>query len=723
VFDTQNNSMIYVNGLPGSGKSTFLSDFILDIAENYSPDEVRFVITVFDDKGEEDFGKIAELPHVSACYLNGATAMFSVILDAVRHEAKVRDEIISGRLGSGNNLGVYREKCTANNGWKKIPYLFWIVDEASLLGRMDAKKKKDFECIVKLARSRGIFFLFGNQNKENQVDGVMASLCDLLSYNLRLEQEDNIYRRVLKHMNTASAIGDGDKLDEIVGGMRQPEVADARNRRVGAVIEKWKKFPPGLRTWLKTSLPTKDDVPDAGDRFKGVMVSSPKDTLRIVAGMTLSKVEDGRVVKTYKDACFFDFNAALGRNLVYIDNGKVTRSAFLASAAASLKLERQRGKCFKIRTIDLDERYEVGTAFESLGACAAYKGHAVALLKKWECSPDDVNCFNLLIVNCTALKDKINEDGEAFALTDFVNILRNRTYDGAKGGRFVLLVGRESIDFYGMESLFAVSMAFSLARISPGSLEYPFSCFRKSNDEGGELKFGGRLYETFSRGAIFESFIPFDLSVTAGICKMIRDNKHSAMALPSGAVPFYLVIDTSASMHGREQEVREMILEIIRQVKSNRRIGEIAYLGIVTFNSSPRQLLPMTALSAISENIADNLVMENGTMMGAALSYVTQLAQMEIPEEITEEGFAPQKPFVFILTDGYSNDKEEMCRGLREFNSYRWRNRLVIGFGEADETELEEIAYISKSRHRHWVLMRDFDASTIARVIISAIMG
>jgi hypothetical protein len=569
VFDTQNNSTIYVNGLPGSGKSTFLSDFILDMAENYSPDEVRFVITVFDDKGADDFGKIAELPHVSVCYFNGAPAMFSVILDAVRHEAKVRGEIISRKLGVGNNLGVYKEKCAAN-GWEKIPYLFWIVDEASLLGRMEAEKKRDLECIVKLARSRGIFFLFANQNKENQADGVMASLCDLLSYNLRLEEENGIYRRVLKRMNTASAYGDGDRLDEISGEMSQTEVADVRNSRVDAILKKWKTHLPGSRTWLKTSLPTKDDVPDAVDRFKGAMVSSPKDVIRIVVGMTLSKVEERNVVKTYKDTCIFDFSAALGRNLVCLDDGKATRLAFLKSVAASLELERKQGKAVRVSAIDLDFRCDVGNVFKSFGACACDKRQAVEVLREWHRNGGDGS--HLLIVNCTSLKDKIDANGEFCEhnailgdapvgssekpaqfpsgkvtrsletldkisadmlgkvnaiveqerdkggnsdvdFTQFANALSIAIRDGATNRRFLLLVGRESRDFLGMQSLMATSTAFSLARISPGSLEDPFSCFRKSNDEGEELKFGGRLYETLSRGAAFEAFIPFDVSV------------------------------------------------------------------------------------------------------------------------------------------------------------------------------------------------------------------
>ena len=571
VFDTQNNSTIYVNGLPASGKSTFLSDFILDMAENYSPDEVRFVITVFaENKGEEDFGKIAELPHVSACYFDAPTAMFPVILDAVRHEAKARGEIISRELGPGVNLGVYKEKCDTN-GWEKVPYLFWIVDEASLLGRMEPGKKKDLEYIVKLARSRGIFFLFANQNTENQADGVLASICDLLSYNLRLEQENNIYRRVLKRMNTASACGDGEKLDEVVGGMSPAEVTDARNRRIGAIIGKWKSYPPGSRTWLRTSLPTNADVPDAVERFKGAMALSPKDTIRIVAGMTLSKEEDGSVVKTYKDTCFFDFNAALGRNLVYLDNGKVTRAALLASVAASLKLEREQEKDVKVSAIDLDPRCDVGDVFKSFGSCACDKRRAVEVLRDWYQYKNMGGGFHLLIVNCTALRGKIDanekicecnailggapvdssekapplslgkmvvsqevvdevlgemnqevsKEGDKggnsdvdIDFTQFANALSAATRNGANDRRFLLLVGRESLDFLGMQSLMAASTAFSLARISPGILEDSFSCFRKSNNEGEELNFGGRLYETFSRGAAFEAFIPFDVSVS-----------------------------------------------------------------------------------------------------------------------------------------------------------------------------------------------------------------
>lgn len=194
--------------------------------------------------------------------------------------------------------------------------------------------------------------------------------------------------------------------------------------------------------------------------------------------------------------------------------------------------------------------------------------------------------------------------------------------------------------------------------------------------------------------------------------------------LPSGAVPFYLVIDTSLSMQGMEQEVKEMILDIIRKTKADRKLGEIVHLGIVTFNSSPRTLLPMTALSSISENIADNLAMEGGTMTGAALRYVKELAEKEVPNKSSEDCFAPQKPIVFILTDGGSNDKDEMRRGLRDFNSYKWRNRLVIGFGQADESELEEIAFISqKSKHKHWVLKRDFDASIFSYVIATTIVA
>ena len=124
-------------------------------------------------------------------------------------------------------------------------------------------------------------------------------------------------------------------------------------------------------------------------------------------------------------------------------------------------------------------------------------------------------------------------------------------------------------------------------------------------------------------------------------------------------LPVYLLVDTSGSMHGEAIEaVRNGLQVMLSALMQDPYALETAYLSVIAFDSSARQLTPLTELTSFQ---LPNLQANGMTAMGEALSLLADCIQREVVKGSAEQK-GDWKPVVFLLTDGATTD--DLDRGI-----------------------------------------------------------
>ena len=148
-------------------------------------------------------------------------------------------------------------------------------------------------------------------------------------------------------------------------------------------------------------------------------------------------------------------------------------------------------------------------------------------------------------------------------------------------------------------------------------------------------------------------------------------------------LPVYLVIDTSGSMTGEPIEaVKNGIQVLVSTLRQDPYALETAYLSVITFDSTAKQIIPLTELSMFQ---MPDIKASGTTSLGEALTLLAQKADTEVNKS-TMEVKGDWKPLVFLMTDGGPTD--DWQRGLAEFKKRKFGMVVTCAAGHGADTNV-----------------------------------
>jgi uncharacterized protein YegL len=107
---------------------------------------------------------------------------------------------------------------------------------------------------------------------------------------------------------------------------------------------------------------------------------------------------------------------------------------------------------------------------------------------------------------------------------------------------------------------------------------------------------------------------------------------------------------------------------------------ETAFLSIITFDSTARQLVPLTELSMFQ---IPEIQASGSTALGEALSLLANKAGTEVTKT-TAEVKGDWKPLVFLMTDGEPTDNWQ--KGLADFKNQKFGMVVACAAGSGANT-------------------------------------
>lgn len=158
-------------------------------------------------------------------------------------------------------------------------------------------------------------------------------------------------------------------------------------------------------------------------------------------------------------------------------------------------------------------------------------------------------------------------------------------------------------------------------------------------------------------------------------------------------LPVYLLIDCSESMIGEGlAAVRSGLSQMLSVLRQDPHALETAWISIISFGATAKVLSPLTEVTEVQE---PNLVLGQGTSLGAALDLLAKQIQSEVQKSSADHK-GDYRPLVILLTDGQPTDDWEAAK--RRFDQTMKKtvaNMYVVGCGQAiDYRALSKISDI-----------------------------
>lgn len=136
-------------------------------------------------------------------------------------------------------------------------------------------------------------------------------------------------------------------------------------------------------------------------------------------------------------------------------------------------------------------------------------------------------------------------------------------------------------------------------------------------------------------------------------------------------------------MYGEPIEaVKQGVKSVVSELRSDPQALETAYLSVITFDSSARQVVPLTEVMQFQE---PTIQAGGATAMGEALEVLKDCIDTEV-HKTTQTQKGDWKPLVFILTDGWPTDVDTFERAAAHIKDLKAANIIACGAGPDVET-------------------------------------
>lgn len=147
-------------------------------------------------------------------------------------------------------------------------------------------------------------------------------------------------------------------------------------------------------------------------------------------------------------------------------------------------------------------------------------------------------------------------------------------------------------------------------------------------------------------------------------------------------LPVYLLLDTSGSMNGEPIEaLKNGVQVMISSLRQNPQAIETAYISIITFDNTARQLVPLTDLASFQ---IPELKASGATALGEALQLLARCIDTEVATTTTDRK-GDWKPLVFIITDGVPTD--DWRKGLDEYRKRKTAFTVACAAGARGDAQ------------------------------------
>ncbi|MDR2834464.1 MAG: type VII secretion protein EssC, partial [Streptococcaceae bacterium] len=163
-----------VGGTSGSGKSEFLTTFLMGLAINFSPEDIGMLI--IDWKGGGIANTLSELPHFMGAITNLDGAGTTRALASINAELKKRQREFA-KYGVNNISGytkLYQERLTPRVGikypTKPLPHLMLVSDEFAELKENAPEFLDELTSVARIGRSLGVHLILATQKPDGVVN-------------------------------------------------------------------------------------------------------------------------------------------------------------------------------------------------------------------------------------------------------------------------------------------------------------------------------------------------------------------------------------------------------------------------------------------------------------------------------------------------------------------------------------------------------------------------
>jgi uncharacterized protein YegL len=134
------------------------------------------------------------------------------------------------------------------------------------------------------------------------------------------------------------------------------------------------------------------------------------------------------------------------------------------------------------------------------------------------------------------------------------------------------------------------------------------------------------------------------------------------------------------------EAVKNGVQTLVAALRQDPYALETAYLSVITFDTSAKQVVPLTELAAFQ---MPNIQAMGQTNMGEALQLLANKVDTEV-HKTTMDVKGDWKPLVFLMTDGTPTD--DISAGLRAFQARKFGMIIACAAGaNANVTALKQI--------------------------------